>query len=192
MTLIELMIAMTVLAVGLPACMLLLLFGMQANSRNKGDTASTVVDQEVIENFSTLKQYPLPGFVAINDCALSGGSANVHNASLAAGAMPAGSGAVMYTTGTAPTPSQVGDVDWTQPTPVLATSAVQGYAMMWQSCGGDIYEVRWNIQQVTTHLSLLTVSSRPQAAVQADSAGLGKRRAVLYARPTTLRTLIAN
>src|SRR6266481_5998023 len=56
MTLIELMIAMTVLAIGLPACLMMVLVGMQANSRNKTDTTATILDQEIIEKFSTLKQ----------------------------------------------------------------------------------------------------------------------------------------
>lgn len=73
MTLIELMIAMTVLAIGLPACMMMVFVGMQTNSRNKTDTTATVLDQEIVEKFATLKQYPKPTFVAIYDCALSGG-----------------------------------------------------------------------------------------------------------------------
>src|SRR5438270_13766333 len=97
MTLIELMIAMTVLAIGLPACMIMVMVGMQTNSRNKTDTMATILDQEIIEKFSTLQHYPKPTFVAIHDCALSGGSANVHNASLGAGAAPPGSGAALYT-----------------------------------------------------------------------------------------------
>jgi hypothetical protein len=38
---------------------------------------------------------------------------------------------------------------------------------------------------------MLTVSARPQSAVRADTAG-AKNRAVLYARPVTLKTLIEN
>jgi Tfp pilus assembly protein PilV len=194
MTMIELMIAMAVLAIGLPATTLMVLIGMQTDSRNKTDSIATTLDQEIIENFSTFKQYPKPGFVVINDCALAAASA--HEASLGAGAAPGGNGAVLYTAATAPTPTQVGDVDWTQPAPALATAAAQGYAMAYQTCSGELYEVRWNIMEINpnpnSRISMLTVSTRPQLAVLADATGVMRNRAVLYARPTTLRTLISN
>ena len=192
MTLIELMIAMTVLAIGLPACMMMIVMGMQSDSRSKTDTTATVLDQEIIEKFSTLKQYPKPVSVVIYDCALSGGSANVHNALLGAGVAPAGSGAALYTGAIA---SEVGNIDWTQAAPTLATSATQGYAMQYQTCSGDSYEVRWNIMQISpnpnSRISLLTVSARPRAAVLSDVNGASSR-AIFYARPVTLKTLIEN
>ena len=192
MTLIELMIAMTVLAIGLPACMMMVLVGMQTNSRNKTDTTATVLDQEIVEKFATLKQYPKPTFVTIYDCALSAGSANVHQASLGAGVAPAGSGAPLYAGASA---SDVGNIDWTQPAPPLATSTTQGYAMQYQTCSGDIYEVRWNVMAISpnpnSRISLLTASARPRSAVQADAGG-ATNRAILYARPVTLKTLIEN
>src|SRR5216683_1215534 len=182
MTLIELMIAMTVLAIGLPACMMMILVGMQTNSRNKTDTTATILDQEIVEKFATLKQYPKPTFVAIYDCALSGGSANVHNASLGAGVAPAGSGAALYTGASA---SEVGNIDWTQAVPALATSAAQGYAMESQTCSGDIYEVRWNVMEISpnpnSRISQLTVSARETAAA-------GSKLGMLFAPPTTLST----
>ncbi|MDP9161655.1 MAG: prepilin-type N-terminal cleavage/methylation domain-containing protein [Acidobacteriota bacterium] len=73
MSLIELMIAMVVLSVGLLGSISLILLGMQNNSRGRTDTASTVLDQEILEKFSTLKTYPKPGgFINIYDCALTG------------------------------------------------------------------------------------------------------------------------
>jgi prepilin-type N-terminal cleavage/methylation domain-containing protein len=196
MTLIELMIAITVLAIGMLGAMGMILMGMQTDSRSKTDTTATVLDQEIIEGYSTLKNYPQPTFVTINDCALNG--ANAHEADLGQGAMPAGNGAVLYTAATAPSAAQVGDIDWTQPVPTLATAATPGYAMEYQTCSGDIYEVRWNVMNLTPaappagstgRLSLLTVSARPRSAVSADAAGT-QNRAVLYAWPVTLRTMI--
>ena len=191
MSLLELMIAMTVLTVGMLGSMVMIVAGMQSNTRNKTDSSATVLDQEILEKFATLKLYPAPGFVTIYDCAPSANGANAHNASLAQGASPNGSGATLYTTATAPLPANVGDIDWTQPTPTLATSTVQGYAMRYQTCSGDLYEVRWNIMQGgpnpppngTSRVSLLTVSAR-QVSAQGSSV------AMLFARPTTLRTLI--
>ncbi len=167
-SLIELMIAVVVLGISMLGSMAMILMGMQSDSRSKTDTTATILDQEIIEKFATLKQYPKPTFVSIYDCALSAGGANIHEASLGAGAGPAGNGATLYTGASAPLAVQVGDVDWTQPAPALATSAAQGYAMQYQTCSGDIYEVRWNVMQVSPNpnslVSLLTVSARPRSA----------------------------
>jgi type II secretory pathway pseudopilin PulG len=190
-SLIELLIAMTVLTVGMLGSMIMILVGMESNTRNKTDSSAVVLDQEILEMFATLNNYPKLGAVIIYDCGLTAGLANQHNASLVEGPFPGGAGAPLYTAGNAPLPSQVGDIDWTQPTPVLATSAVNGYAMRYQTCSGDTYEVRWNIMQVNANannlsrISLLTVSSRQLAAQ-------GSSMAMLFATPTTLRTLIEN
>src|SRR5712692_1536873 len=90
MGLLELMIAMTVLTVGMLGSMVMILTGMQSNSRNKTDNAATVLDQEILEMFATLKNYPQSGYVTIYDCALSGGSANQHLASLVQGTYASG------------------------------------------------------------------------------------------------------
>ena len=184
MTLLELMIAMSVLAVGMLGATGMILAGVQANTRNKTDTAAVVLDQQILEQFATLNNYPKAGTVTIADCGLSGGNADLHLASLTA--TTAGAGATLYTAANAPLPSQVGDIDWTQASPVLATSATAGYAMQYRTCNGDLYEVRWNVMLVngsTSNLSLLTVSSRQLAAANT-------RVAILFSNPTTLRTMI--
>jgi hypothetical protein len=155
-----------------------------------------VLDQEVIELYSTLKTYPQPGTVKIYDCALNGN--NYHLANLGKGAGPAGNGATLYTAGTAPTTAQVGDVNWSQPVTTLATTAVPGYAMEYQTCSGDIYQVRWNVMDLTPavppagssgRLTLLTVSSRQKSAVVATAAG-AQNRAILFSIPVTLRSML--
>ena len=184
MTLLELMIAMSVLAVGMLGATGMILAGVQANTRNKTDTSAVVLDQQILEQFATLNNYPKAGGVTIADCGLSGGSADLHQASLTA--TTAGAGATLYTAANAPLPSQVGDIDWTQPAPALATSATAGYAMQYRTCNGDLYEVRWNVMLVngsTSNLSLLTVSSRQLAAANT-------RASILFSNPTTLRTMI--
>jgi type II secretory pathway pseudopilin PulG len=183
MGLLELMIAMTVLTVGMLGSMIMILTGIQSNSRNKTDNTATVLDQEILEMFATLKNYPKAGSVIVYDCATSTGSANQHLASLGQGTFASGgSGAPLNSTG---------DIDWTQSTPTLATSSTAGYAMQYQTCSGDIYEVRWNIMDANSsppvgsvsRISLLTVSSRELAAA-------GATNGMLFAPPTTLRTLI--
>jgi len=125
--------------------------------------------------------------------ALNGGNADSHLASLGQGTFASGgNGAALYTSSTAPAGYNVGDIDWSQATPTLATSTTAGYAMMYQTCSGDIYEVRWNIMDANnpaptlpavSRISLLTVSSR-------ETAAKGSKLGMLFAPPTTLRTLI--
>jgi prepilin-type N-terminal cleavage/methylation domain-containing protein len=181
MTLIELMIAIVILAVGMLGAMPLLLAGMRTNTRNRNDTTAAILDQEVIEEFATLKNYAnIPnGTVNIYDCSM--GNNNLHLASIIQGQAPSGAGAVLNAAGT---------IDWTQPAPTYATSATSGYAMQYQTCSGDRYEVRWNVMDIhaNSRLSLLTVSSRQVAAQAAQQ--VGRFQPILYAQPTTLRTLI--
>ena len=190
MTLVELMIAMAVLTIGMLGSMVLITSGMQTNTRNHTDTTGAVLDQEVIEEFATLKNYPNTGTVRIWDCSIGNNTTDYHLASLVQGLSPSGAGAAL---------DSQGNIDWTQPAPTFATPSVSGYAMRYRTCSGDIYEVRWNVMQVgndtvniDTRISLLTVSSRQVAAIAADGTPGAANNAILYARPTTLRTLIEN
>jgi hypothetical protein len=143
-----------------------------------------VLDQEILEQFAAYQNYPQAGqFIMINDC--STGATQQHQAGVGGGAAPNGNGATLYTAGTAPFPANVGDIDWTQPAPVFATAGTTGYAMNYQTCNGDTYEVRWNVMLVDneSNIAQLTVSSR-----QISSAG--NRVPMLFAVPTTLRTII--
>jgi len=192
MSLLELMIAMTVLTVGMLGSMVMILTAMESNSRNKTDNLATILDQEVMEKFATLNNYPKAGSATIYDCALNGGNADSHLVSLGQGTYASGgNGAALYTTSTAPAGYNVGDIDWSQASPTLATSTTAGYAMMYQTCSGDIYEVRSNIMDANSsiptgtvsRISLLTVSAR-------ETAAKGSKLGMLFAPPTTLRTLI--
>jgi len=194
-TLVELMIAIAILGIGMLGAMVLMLMGMQTDTRNKTDTTATVLDQQVIELYSTLKTYPQPSFVTITDCALT--ASNAHEADLGQGAVT-GNGATLFTTATAPTTAQIGDINWSAPLPTLATATQAGYAMEYQTCSGDLYEVRWNVMNLTPatppagsagRLSLLTVSARQKAAVSATAAGAANVP-ILYAVPVTLRSMI--
>jgi prepilin-type N-terminal cleavage/methylation domain-containing protein len=184
MTMLELMIAMAVLAIGMTGAIGMILAAIQSDTRNKNDTAAVVLDQEILEQFAAYQNYPQAGqFIVINDC--STGATQQHEAGVGAGAAPTGNGATLYTAGTAPFLANVGDIDWTQPAPVFATAGTVGYAMNYQTCNGDTYEVRWNVMQfdTETNIAQLTVSSR-----QISSAG--NRVPMLFAVPTTIRTII--
>jgi len=162
---------------------------MESNSRNKTDNLATILDQEVMEKFATLNNYPKAGSATIYDCALTGGNADSHLVSLFQGAYGTGNGATLYTSSTVPAGYNVGDIDWSQATPTLATSTTAGYAMLYRTCSGDNYEVRWNIMDANagspavSRISLLTVSAR-------ETAAKGSPLGMLFAPPTTLRTLI--
>src|SRR5258708_14388799 len=81
-SLIELLIAMTVLTVGMLGSMIMILVGMQSNTRNKTDSTAVVLDQEILEMFATLNNYPKTGAFTMFDCALTPAPPNRHDASL--------------------------------------------------------------------------------------------------------------
>lgn len=184
MTMLELLIAITVLAIGMTGAMGMILAGVQSDSRNKNDTAAVVLDQEILEMFAAYQAYPVAGTVLINDCGTTVATSQ-HQASVVGGAAPGGNGATLYTNATAPFPVNVGDIDWTQPSPALATAGNPGYAMNYQTCNGDVYEVRWNVMLVNgeSNIAALTVSSRQTSAA-------GSRSSMLFAVPTTIHTII--
>jgi len=183
-SILELMIAMAVLAIGMTGAMGMLLAGIQSDVRNKNDTAAVVLDQEILEQFAAYQNYPAAGgFITINDC--STGATQQHEAGAAGLAAPLGNGATLYTAATAPFPANVGDINWTAAAPAFATSGTVGYAMKYQTCNGDTYEVRWNVMMVDaeSNIAELTVSSR-------QTASAGNHVPTLFSLPTTLRTII--
>src|SRR5260370_19171501 len=103
-SLIELLIAMTVLTVGMLGSMIMILVGMQSNTRNKTDSSAVVLDQEILEMFATLNNYPKLGTVVIYDCGLTAGGANQHNASLGEGPFAGRAAPPLYTACEGPPP----------------------------------------------------------------------------------------
>lgn len=173
MSMLELLIAMAILAVGMTGAIGMILAGVKSDARNKNDTAAVVLDQQILELFATYANYPKSGFVSITDCSTTVAT-NTHQASVI-GAVAPGNGAALTPTG---------DIDWTQPAPALA-GATPGYDMIYRTCNGDTFEVRWNVTMIDgeTNIAALTVSSR-----QISSAG--SNDAMLFSIPTTLRTII--
>jgi prepilin-type N-terminal cleavage/methylation domain-containing protein len=173
MTMLELLIAMSILAVGMTGAMGMILAGVKSDARNKNDTAAVVLDQQIMELFATYQTYPQAGAISITDCGANVAT-NTHLASVI-GAVAPGNGAVLTATG---------DIDWTQPAPAVA-GATPGYDMIYRTCNGDTFEVRWNVTMIDgeTNIAALTVSSR-----QISSAG--RNGTMLFSIPTTLRTII--
>ena len=67
MTLIELMIATFVLAVGMLGSLSMIFLAIATNSRNKFDTTGTMIAQTVIEQINTLPTNATLGGVAVTD-----------------------------------------------------------------------------------------------------------------------------
>ncbi len=172
MTLIELMIAMVVLATGMAAGMGLIFTAMLANSRNKRDTSATLVAQTVMEKLLWAGAAANAN-LTITDCL---GNVLTIN--------PVGT-----TSGTgAAVDATTGNINF-------AVAAPAGYGGTYTACrtnGSTIqYDVRWNLKILDSYgnqpsTKLITVAARPQ---EANAAGVSQTQ--LYAFPVTLRGVAA-
>lgn len=168
-TLIELMIAMLVLAIGFGGVTTLLVTAMASNNRASRDTTSTLLAQKVIEEISS-QNVNINTAVKVTDCA-----GTLLSFSTAPGAVGTGTGATLKSDGT---------IDFTQ----AFSSIPGGYAMQYTDCssaGGlkTVYDVRWNVMSISSNGTsrLITAAARPTAS---DVTKLG---GFYYARPVTLR-----
>jgi prepilin-type N-terminal cleavage/methylation domain-containing protein len=171
MTLVELMFAMVILAVGLGALNILFIFASETDNKNSKATSSTMLAQKVLEQISA--QHPDSiQVISLTDCA-----GNAWNINTAGSPAPTGTGARVETDTSSPF---YGGLD---PSPDYAAIPV-GYAMQYTDCGvggrQTVYDVRWNIMTVDQYTRLITVSARQVS----PSNQLGGR---LFSLPTTLR-----
>ena len=162
MSLVELMIAMVVLLVGLVGSLALVATSVGNNGRSRQQGNSTIVAQLITEKISSVTASTSP-LLTVTDCV-----GNNFNVSTTA---PGGS----------PLTAQ-GDADFTQP-------PVAGYQMLYTDCGTGgrqfTYDVRWNIQQPTPYVKLLTVTA------EKANVNVGNRWDLRYVSfPVTIRTLI--
>jgi prepilin-type N-terminal cleavage/methylation domain-containing protein len=176
MTLIELMIAMLILAIGLGGITNLLVVAMATDNRNSKDTSATLLAQMVIEQISA--QHPNSNAaISVTDCA-----GNVWTIATTGGASPNGAGATLVTSSTS---AGYGGIDQTQ----AYTSVTANYAMKYVDCGGvgntgvpTMYDVRWNVMTIAANYTrLVTASARPVTASH-----LGGQ---MFAPPVTLRAV---
>lgn len=173
LSLIELMISVTILAVGFTGLMALMMTAMESNNTNRRDTSSTTAAQTIMKTI-TAPPAAKDLSVSINDCA--GNSLTVNTA--VGGATLDSSGAV----------------DFTQ-------AAVTGYQANYVACGPSqeqqvTYDVRWNIQVANevavgatnyTLSKFVTVSARRMGANATNSSN-----GFLFSLPVTLRTLVGD
>jgi Tfp pilus assembly protein PilV len=173
-TLVELMMAMLVLAVGMGAFTILLTGAMASNNKSSRDMTATLLAQMVIEQISAQHVYS-NGNIQITDCA-----GNVWPIATATGPAGTGNGATLLSNGS---------IDWTQAYSTLwSSTGSNNYAMQYVDCsvsGGTqtTYEVRWNVMSVSNNTSsrLITTAAR---VMPSNSSKLG---GAVFAFPVTLR-----
>jgi len=147
-SLVELMFAMGVIAVGLGGLLVLYTSAINANSRNKMDSTALFVAEMVMERLASQPANAnLP--ITIQDCAPAPNNWPITTAS---------GGATLYGN------DQGANISWSSE----GYEGLQagGYAMRYVACSGagqrPVYEVRWNIRAVGAggFTKLITVSAR--------------------------------
>jgi prepilin-type N-terminal cleavage/methylation domain-containing protein len=176
-TLVELMVAMVVLAVGLGALAPLFISAALANNKNSRNATATMLAQLVLEQISS--QNPnSTATIFVTDCL-----GNVWAVNSTGGAAPAGAGATLDATAS---DYSYGGIDPTQAYAAIppATATTPGYAMQYADCGAagtqSTYDVRWNVVNIDTYTRLITVSAREVS----PATQLGGR---VYSLPVTVR-----
>ncbi len=168
MTLIELLIALSIGAVGLTAVISLFVAAMANNSRSQRDTTATLLAQSVLE------QIVLAGTNNVANIGLTDCLGNNFVINTTGGAAP-GAGAAL-TAG--------GNIDFSQAAPG------NNYRMVYNVCRANgqtsQFDVRWNVLDMNT--SGLTVYTRQ---VRISAKPIGTTAANSYILPVTLRGVAA-
>jgi prepilin-type N-terminal cleavage/methylation domain-containing protein len=164
-SLVELMLAMFVLAIGVLGGMVMIIVGMTRDNSNRVDTTATNAAQAVLEEISGTAANTSPT-VTLTDCLGA-----VQQISTTGSASP-GSGAALKANG---------DIDFTQ-------AAVAGYQMNYTVCGSNglqtVYDVRWHVTLIGPgNTGKLIVVSARQPFVATN-------KGINYIAPVTLRTMI--
>lgn len=175
MSLLELMFAGFVLTVGMLGSLIMIVIAIQSNSRNKFDSTGTMVAQLVMEHINTMPTNQMAGGVLVTqipvtDCTTASHAAQTWQISVVGGVPPNGNGATIAGS----------NIDWTQNYGAVPA----GYKMLYWSCGDVVWEVRWNIQQLTNLTKLIVVSAR-----QSGTANAVTKTGFSFAPPVTLRTI---
>jgi len=165
-SLIELMVAMFILAVGVLGGMVLIIVGMTRDNTNRVDTTATNAAQAVLEEIAGAPANANPT-LTVTDCL--GNALQINTA----GSASPGTGSPLQANG---------DIDFSQ-------GAVPGYQMNYTVCGTantvqTTYDVRWHVTLVGPNNSgkLVVVSARQPFV--ATSKGIG------FITPVTLRTIV--
>jgi len=176
-TLVELMVAMVVLAVGLGALSPLFISAALANNKNSRNATATMLAQLVLEQVSSQSPYST-ATIFVTDCV-----GNTWAVASTGAPGPTGAGALLDATST---DYSYGGIDPTQAYASVppATATVPGYAMQYADCGAggtqSTYDVRWNVINIDGYTRLITVSAR----MVSPSNQLGGK---VYSLPVTVR-----
>lgn len=174
MSLIELMIALTVLTIGLAAVVGLLMTGIASNTRSRLDTGATMSAQAILE---TIAGQPGGTDVNMTDCA-----GNDFVVKTAGPAIGAATGATLMTDGTQ-------RIDFAAQTNAAVPT---GYKVIYVGCGPNgsrvSYDVRWNIQTITAYSKLVSVGAQQLGGVAAINTSTRSR---YFNPPVNLRTIVA-
>jgi type IV pilus assembly protein PilV len=151
LTIIELMIAMVVLAVGILGSMSLVIMAINGDFRSKQQSNSTALAQMVTEKIMSIPAWN-SATLTLTDCSNTNYNVSTTGSTTGAGAALTSSG----------------DVDYTQ-------AKVTNYNMAYTDCGTAnrqmTYDVRWNIKTISTYAKLLTVSARLNAVTNGATSG---------------------
>jgi len=174
--LLELLVAIIVLAIGMGGILILLVSSMYTNSRSGNDTTSTMVAEHVIEQISS-QAANATAPLSVTDCNGTAWAINTAPAVNGGGSSGAygGNGAALTATGL---------VDWTQ----TYANVPGGYAMRYVACGAAAqritYDVRWNVIALNTSNNssrMIVASARPSTAPTVGG--------LRYVIPVNLRTV---
>src|SRR4051812_1558954 len=148
MSLIELMIACFILAVGMTGSLAMILMAIAGNNRNKLDSTATMLAQLVIEQVN-VRPANSDANIPMTDCLQP--VPNNFVISTVAGPSPTGAGAPLVQ---APANPLYGRIDWLQAAPGAP------YSFNYAACDGSTYDVRWNVMVLGPQTKLVTVSAR--------------------------------
>jgi len=185
MTLIELMIAMTVLAVVLAGIMAVVIAAMYSNSRNRTDTSATWLSVMIIQQMGEIPASVNKTFT-ITDCA-----GTVWNVKTDAAAAPAGAGAALKGTNNPPMWVK-NDIDFNVASTYGAAPG-NGYGMLYQACGtngsaGIAYDVRWNITQNIEATKTVIVGAKIRGT--ASSVAGGGEQNLYFSMPVQMKSIL--
>lgn len=164
-TLVELMVAMFILAVGILGAMVMIIVGMTRDNTNRMDTTATNAAQAVMEQIAAVPANQNTN-VIVTDC---GPTARTITTTGSAG----GSGATLLNDGS-------GNIDF-------SAAPVANYQTPFTVCGNNglqvTYDVRWRITTLSSGGKLVIVAA---GHPMTDN----KNRAMGYIAPVTLRTIV--
>jgi prepilin-type N-terminal cleavage/methylation domain-containing protein len=171
MSMIELIMAMTLLAVGMAGVMILISSAISSNNRNKLDTTATVLSQMMTERLVAAGAKASASFT-ITDCQSNSLTVDPSGTTSGSGAALSGT-AIDFST--APTPTS-------------------GYSVNYQTCGtganAATYNIRWHVKILQGTNTDPFTKEIIVATRQVGAGGTGPNQLKFFAPPVTLRTVI--